>query len=84
MEDLKASMKALGQARRRKKELKSLLEILYEEYKLVKTEIKLHEKRIEKSMSAHEYSAFLDTTEIDTSPELPILPDQRSIDKKTD
>ena len=55
------SLKAVEQARRRKKGLKSLIQVLYEEYNLVKTEIKLHQEHIEKQMSSNEYSAFLDT-----------------------
>ena len=82
MEDVENTLRAVEQARRRKKELKSLLGVLFEEYKLVKTEIKLHEERLEKWMSAKEYAAFLDTVKIDTSPELPSLSDQRSADKK--
>jgi len=83
MKDLEKSLKAVEQATRRKKELKSLIEVLYEEYKLVKTEIKLHQEHIEKWMSSNEYSAFLDTIKMDTSLQFPILSDQkRSDDKK--
>lgn len=82
MGELDESLKAVAQARRRKKELRSLLEVLYEEYKLVKTEIKLHEERIEQLMSTKEYSAYLDTIKIDTSLEFPILSDSRSTEKE--
>jgi hypothetical protein len=82
MGDLRRSLKSVEQARRRKKELRSLLEVLYEEYKLVKTEIKQHEERIEKLMSAKEYSEYLDTIKIETSLEFPIPPDRRPTDKK--
>jgi hypothetical protein len=82
MGDLEDSLKAVVQARRRKKELKSLLEVLYEEYNLVKTEIKMHEERIEELMSAKEYSAYLDTIRLDTSLEFPIISDNKPAEKK--
>ena len=83
MKDLEQSLKAVEQAIRRKTEIKRLMEVLYEEYKLVKAEIQLHQERIEKSLSAKEYSAFLDTIRMDTSLEFPSLSDQkRSDDKK--
>ena len=78
MEDLEMLLKAFRQSQRRKKELKNLIEILYDEYKLVKTEINVHQKHIEKLMSAKEYSAFLDTIKIDTSLELPVFSEKRS------
>jgi hypothetical protein len=81
MGELNRSLKAVEQAARRKKELKRLIEVLYDEYKLVKIEMKLHQERIEKLMSAKEYSAFLDTIQIDTSLEFPIFPDPGT-DKK--
>ncbi len=54
------TLKALERARRRKNELRSLLEVLQKEYRLVKTEIGLYEERIEKWMSDKEYSAYLE------------------------
>jgi hypothetical protein len=82
MGDLDESLKAVAEARRRKKELRRLLEVLYEQYKLVKTEIKLHEERIENLMSTREYSAYLDTIKIDTSLEFPIHLDRKETGKK--
>ncbi len=76
------TLKALERARRRKNELRSLLEVLQKEYKLVKTEIGLYEQRIEKWMSDKEYSAYLDTIKLDAAPEFPVPPDQEPIDKK--
>ncbi len=76
------TLKALKRARRRKDELRSLLEVLQKEYRLVKTEIGLYEERIEKWMSDKEYSAYLDTMKLDAAPEFPIPSDQRSTDKK--
>jgi len=83
MEDVEKTLKAVQQARRRKKELKSLIGVLSEEYKLVKKEIKLHEERLEKWMSAKEYSAFLDTIKMDAPLDFPVLSDEKkSADKK--
>jgi len=82
MKDLDRTLKAVEQARRRKKELKTLIQILYEEYNLVNTEIKLHQERIEKWMSAKEYSAFLDTIKVDTSLEFPVFSDRKPTDEK--
>jgi len=83
MDDVEKTLKAEQQARRRKKELKSLIGVLSEEYKLVKTEIKLHEERLEKWMSAKEYSAFLDTIKMDAPLDFPVLSDEKkSADKK--
>jgi hypothetical protein len=65
MDNVEKSLRALEQARQRKKDLKRLLGVLYEEYKLVKTEIKLHEKLLENWMAATEYAAFLDTIKIE-------------------
>jgi hypothetical protein len=63
--------------------MKSLIEVLYQEYKLVKTEIELHSQRIEKLMSAKEYSAYLDTIMMDTSVlEFPVISDQKPPEKK--
>ncbi len=67
MGELEYTLKAVEQARRRKRELKNLIEVLFEEYKLVRTEIDMHKKQIEKLMSAKEYSAYLDTIRVDTS-----------------
>ena len=82
MDNVENTLKAVEQARRRKKELKSLLGVLYEEYKLVKAEIKLHEGRLEKWMSEKEYAAFLDTIKMDDSLEFAVFSDQRPTDKK--
>jgi ATP sulfurylase len=76
------TLKALKRARRRRKELRSLLEILQKEYRLVKIEIGLYEDRIERWMSDKEYSAYLDTIRLDASPEFSIPSDQKSTDKK--
>jgi hypothetical protein len=76
------TLRALERARRRRSELKSLLEVLQKEYRLVKTEIGLYEERIEKWMSDKEYSAYLDTIKLDGSPESAIPSDQSSTDKK--
>jgi hypothetical protein len=83
MEDVENTLRAVEQARRRKKELKSLIGVLREEYKLVKKEMKLHEERLEKWMSAREYAAYLDTINMDGPLEFPILSDEKgSTDKK--
>ncbi len=82
MDNVESTLKAVEQARRRKKELKSLLGVLYEEYKLVKAEIKLHERRLEKWMSEKEYAAFLDTIKMDDSLEFAAFSDQSPDDKK--
>lgn len=82
MGDLDNSLKALEQAARRKKELKRLMEILHEEYKLVKAEIEIHKERIEKLMSAKEYSAYLDTIDLGSSLEFPAFADQKPTAKK--
>jgi hypothetical protein len=76
------TLKALERARRRKSELKSLLEVLQKEYRLVKTEIGLYEKRVEKWMSDKEYSAYLDTVQLNASPEFPIPSDEGSTGRK--
>jgi hypothetical protein len=82
MGDLDNSLKALEEAARRKKELKSLLEILHEEYKLVKAEMEIHKETIEKLMSAKEYSSYLDTVDLGTSLEFPAFSDQNPTAKK--
>ena len=82
MGELERSLKAIEQARNRKKELKSLIEILFQEYKLVKTEIEKHKECIEQLMSAKEYSAYLDTMELDASLEFPVLQNQKATGKK--
>ncbi|HMK36036.1 MAG TPA: hypothetical protein VK463_13270 [Desulfomonilaceae bacterium] len=82
MVDLENTLKAVEQARRRKKELKSLMEALYQEYKLLKTEIKMHQERIEELMSANEYSAYLDTIRMDTSLEFPVISEKKPPEKK--
>ncbi|MBI4964559.1 MAG: hypothetical protein HY913_14875 [Desulfomonile tiedjei] len=82
MGDLENSLKALEQALRRKKELRSLMDVLYEEYKLVKAEIEIHRERMEKLMSAKEYSAYLDTIDLGSSLEFPAFPDQKPTPKK--
>ncbi|MBI5249313.1 MAG: hypothetical protein HY912_07445 [Desulfomonile tiedjei] len=82
MGELETVLKAVERARKRKKALKNLMEILFEEYKLVKQEIKLHEECIEKLMSAKEYAAYVDTVELDPSLKFPIPPDQKSSEKK--
>jgi hypothetical protein len=83
MEDVENTLRAVEQARRRRKELKSLLGVLVKEYKLVKNEIKLHEERLEKWMSAKEYAAYLDTIDMDGPLEFPVLSGEKgSIDKK--
>ncbi len=82
MGDLDISLKAVEQAVKRKKELKKLIEVLFEEYKLVKVEIELHKERIEKLMAAKEYSAFIDTIELDSSLEFPVFPEPKPADKK--
>ena len=82
MDNVENTLRAVEQARRRKKELKSLLGVLHEEYKLVKAEIKLHAGRLEKWMSEKEYAAFLDTIKMDDSLEFAVFSDQRSTDKK--
>jgi hypothetical protein len=81
MGDLDISLKAVEQAVRRKKELKKLLEVLFEEYKLVKAEIELHKERIEKLMAAKEYSAYLDTIEMESF-EFPIYSEDKPTGKK--
>jgi hypothetical protein len=83
MEDVENTLRAVEQARRRKKELKSLFGVLFKEYKLVKKEIKMLEERLEKWMSAIEYAAYLDTVKMDLPLEFPILSDENgSTDKK--
>ncbi len=77
MNDLEESLRAVAKARQRKRELKSRIKALYEEYKLVKTEIKGHQERIEKWMSSREYSAFVDTIQMDSLLEFPIPSDQK-------
>jgi hypothetical protein len=81
MGDLDISLKAVEQALRRKKELRKLIEILLEEYKLVKVEIEMHKERIEKLMAAKEYSAYLDTIQMESF-EFPIYTEEKPTDKK--
>ena len=83
MNDLEESMRALAKAKRRKKELKTQMRALYEEYKLVKTEIKEHEEHIEKAISSREYSGFLDTIKLEAPLEFPMPSDQQNRDHKT-
>lgn len=81
MKDFEDSLTAVKQAIRRKKELKKLIGVLFDEYKLVKAEIRMHKERIEKQMCAKEYSAFLDTIEVDTSLEFPAFSDSERPDQ---
>jgi hypothetical protein len=80
--ELEYTLKAVEQARRRKRELKNLIEVLFEEYKLVRTEIDMHKKQIEKLMSAKEYSAYLDTIRVDTSIEFSAFDEPTTSDEK--
>jgi hypothetical protein len=82
MGDLENELKALEQALRRKKQLKSLIEILFEEYGLIRAEIEIHKERMEKLMSAKEYSAYLDTIDLGSSFEFPAFADQKPTAKK--
>ena len=61
------TLKALERAKRRKSELKTLLEVLQKEYTLIKKEIGIYEEQIEKWMSDKEYSSFLDTIKLNNS-----------------
>jgi len=76
------TLKALDQASRRKSELKSLLEVLQKEYKMVKKEIGIYEEQVEKWMSDKEYASYLDTIRLDSTVELRFPSEQRSTDKK--
>jgi len=76
------TLKALEQASRRKSELKSLLEVLQKEYKMVKKEIGIYEEQVEKWMSDKEYASYLDTIRLDSTVELRFPSEQRSTDKK--
>ncbi len=82
VEEIENTLEALKRARRRKNELRSLLEVLQKQYKLVKTEIGLYEERIEKWMSDREYAALMDTTDLDTTLVFPTPSDQKSADGK--
>ena len=82
MGELEGALKAVEKARKRKKALRNLIELLFEEYKLVKVEIGRHEAEIEKLMSAKEYSAYVDTVELDPSLKFPLSPDQTFSKKK--
>ncbi len=82
MDKVESTLRALEQARRRKTELKTLLGALYHEYKLIKTEIKLHEERLERWMSEREYAEYLDTIKIDDSLEFAAFSDQGPTQKK--
>ncbi len=82
MGELEGALKAVERARKRKRALKNLIELLFEEYKLVKVEIGRHQAEIEKLMSAKEYSAYVDTVELDPSLKFPVLSDQESSKKK--
>jgi hypothetical protein len=82
MEQLDTLLKAVEQARRRKKELKKLIEVLFDEYKLVKTEVRMHEQQIEELMQEKEYSEYLDTLQPETSFEFQVFSDREPGDKK--
>ena len=78
MNDLEESMRALAKAKRRKKELKTQIRALYEEYKLVKTEIKEYQERIEKWISSREYSGFVDTIKLEAPLKFPLPSDRKN------
>jgi hypothetical protein len=65
MHSLQATLDALEKARTRKQELKDLLRNLTEQCRLVKQEVKMHEKRLEAMMREREYVEYLDTLRLD-------------------
>jgi hypothetical protein len=65
MHSLQATLDALEKARTRKQELKELLKNLTEQCRLVKQEVKMHEKRVEAMMREREYVEYLDTLRLD-------------------
>jgi hypothetical protein len=65
MDGLKTTLDSLKRARRRRKDLKRLINNLIEQYRLVKREEELHEKRAKILIREREYSAYLDTIKMD-------------------
>jgi hypothetical protein len=64
MSSLETTLDALKKARRRKKDLKRLMKNLIEQYRLVKKEEAMHEKRAEALIQEREYSGYTDTIKL--------------------
>jgi hypothetical protein len=64
MSSLETTLDALKKARRRKKDLKRLMKNLIEQYRLVKKEEQMHEKRAEALIQEREYSGYTDTIKL--------------------
>lgn len=58
-------MDCLEGAKKRRKEIKKIVETLVKEYNLIKKEIELHQKHLNRLVREKEYSQFLDTVKID-------------------
>jgi hypothetical protein len=65
MDGLKTTLDSLKRARRRRKDLKRLIKNLIAQYRLVKREEEMHEKRVKTLVREREYSAYLDTIKMD-------------------
>jgi hypothetical protein len=69
MDGLKTTLDSLKRARRRKKDLKRLIKNLIAQYRLVKREEEMYEKRVKTLVREREYSAYLDTIKMDKTSE---------------
>jgi len=61
MPSLETTLDALERAKRRRKELNRLIKNLIEQYRLVKREQEMHEKRAQALIQEREYSGCMDT-----------------------
>jgi hypothetical protein len=65
MTNLEEVMEALEKAKKRRKEIKKLVGVLVKEYDLLKKEIELHQKHVNRLVREKEYSQFLDTVKLE-------------------
>ena len=65
MGNLDQAVDALEKAKKRRKEIKKLVEIWVKEYNLVKKEIELLQKQVSSIVREKEYSQFVDTVKLE-------------------
>jgi hypothetical protein len=65
MGNLDQTVDALEKAKRRRKEIKKLVETWVKEYNLIKKEIELLQKQVSMIVREKEYSQFVDTVKLE-------------------
>jgi predicted nucleic acid-binding Zn-ribbon protein len=65
MGEFEDTLAALETAKKRRNQLRRLIENLVRQYKLVKKEITFHENRVEALVKETEFSGYLDTVNVE-------------------